>query len=89
MINQWMEKPCNRTQYATTDVIYMPHEIFYDVLSFVHLFKMIARFVVACVHYDKKLSFAIKIVIVYFQISSSVYKKIEKKNVIKVSQKNF
>jgi hypothetical protein len=44
---------------------------------------------VACVHYDKKLSFAIKIVIVYFQISSSVYKKIEKKNVIKVSQKNF
>jgi hypothetical protein len=53
-------------------------EFFYDLLSFVHLSKAIARFIVVCVHYDKKMSFAIKIVIVYFQIPSSVYIFFEK-----------
>jgi len=78
MISQWMEKPCDRTQYATIDVIDMPRAVFYDSLSFVHLSKVITRFIVACVHYDKKLSFAIKIKKFYFQISSSVYKNFEK-----------
>jgi hypothetical protein len=71
MISQWMKNPCSHKQCVTTEVIVHARWSFLRLVVFCHLSKTTLGFVVTCVHYNKILSFAIKIIVVYFQISSN------------------
>jgi hypothetical protein len=76
MTNQCMNNPCNHKWYATTKVHTCHMELFFDQLPFATCPKWLEGLYLHVSITITILSSAIKIVVVYFQISSSVNWKV-------------